>query len=67
MEMTQEMILERIQKLTTELTSDQAEISDQDGCPLTDICTPVFDPVIHLAWESIRECLQGVLSHVHTG
>ena len=35
MEMTLELILEMILELTMELTGEQAEIGEQDGCPLT--------------------------------
>ena len=34
-EMILELILELISDMILELTSDQAEISDPDGCPLT--------------------------------
>ena len=35
MEMTLELILELILEMIPELTGDQVEISDPDGCPLT--------------------------------
>ena len=45
MEMTAEMILELIPEMILELTSDQAETSDPDGCPLTVSRYSVWLPV----------------------